>query len=289
MPRLDLNLESINVLRRELVELVQRLAELDTSIVEQQNLLASARRRGLSADALEQISARVNSLQQDRRGLADRRREIVRAVDGVADGFVRQRDPALLAQSLNGGIPIAMFPVRIETRYLPETQLLRIRVYPDVLHVVGHSEMPTDKERQAGLEYWQARFKGQEDEAQRIARDLALVYGRGRAQWIIRVLTPDNLDRLGEEGAAPQFPDLEIIDARAKETRAVLLPDRWCAIGYAAGRREVFRVWGNRIPDELPMSPDWLNLGIVRRASLMANGAGLWTSTRPWKRVWHSR
>src|SRR6185436_6003370 len=111
MPRLDLNLESINVLRRELVELGQRLAELDTSIVEQQNLLASARRRGLSADALEQISARVNSLQQDRRGLADRRREIVRAVDGVADGFVRQRDPALLAQSLNGGIPIALFPV----------------------------------------------------------------------------------------------------------------------------------------------------------------------------------
>ena len=38
----------------------------------------------------------------------------------------------------------------------------------------------------------------------------------------------------------------------------MLLPERFCAIGYAAGRREVFRVWGNTIPDELVLSPDWL-------------------------------
>ena len=38
----------------------------------------------------------------------------------------------------------------------------------------------------------------------------------------------------------------------------MLLPERFCAIGYSAGRREVFRVWGSTIPDELVLSPDWL-------------------------------
>jgi hypothetical protein len=51
---------------------------------------------------------------------------------------------------------------------------------------------------------------------------------------------------------------MDTIDGLAKTTRAVLLPERWCAIGYAAGRREVFRVWGSTIPDELVLSPDWL-------------------------------
>ncbi len=76
---------------------------------------------------------------------------------------------------------------------------------------------------------------------------------------MLRITTPTNVDRIGAAGTAPELPKLDTIDARAKDTRAVLLPDRWCAIGYAAGRREVFRVWGNRIPDELALSPDWLN------------------------------
>ena len=71
---------------------------------------------------------------------------------------------------------------------------------------------------------------------------------------------PDTAQRDPGRGveADPTFPEPETIDSRAKATRAVLLPDRWCAIGYAAPRREVFRIWGNRIPDELLLSPDWL-------------------------------
>ena len=102
-------------------------------------------------------------------------------------------------------------------------------------------------------------FAHQDDEAERILRDLATVFGRGRAAWIVRVLTPDNpVPAPGVEGVDPDFPETDTIDSRGKATRAVLLPDRWCAIGYAAGRREVFRVWGNRVPDELLLSPDWL-------------------------------
>ena len=126
--------------------------------------------------------------------------------------------------------------------------------------MVQHAEGLTDKERDSGAAYWNARFAGKTDEADRIARDMSLVYGRSRVQWIIRALTPDNLDHQGEDGAAAHFPDVAAIDERAKQSTAVMLPDRWCAIGYAAGRREVFRAWGSRIPDELPMSPDWLTL-----------------------------
>ena len=60
-----------------------------------------------------------------------------------------------------------------------------------------------------------------------------------------------------ERADEPEFPAGETIEALAKTTRAVLLPERFCAIGYAAGRREVFRVWGKTMPDELVLTPDW--------------------------------
>ena len=82
-------------------------------------------------------------------------------------------------------------------------------------------------------------------------------HGRGRANWLVRVLTPTNPLPAAEDVVEPEFPASETIEALAKTTRAVLLPERFCAIGYAAGRREVFRAWGRTVPDELVLTPDW--------------------------------
>ena len=72
MPRLDLNLELINGLRHELAQLKRQQAELDTRVAEQQTLLGSARRRGLSGRELEQLAAVLNSLAGRSPGLAAR-------------------------------------------------------------------------------------------------------------------------------------------------------------------------------------------------------------------------
>ena len=78
----------------------------------------------------------------------------------------------------------------------------------------------------------------------------------------MRALQPTNLAQLGQAGVQPAFPaDVDAVTGFAKQPFATLLPDRWCAIGYArrpnGTRREVFRVWGTNIPDVLPMAPSF--------------------------------
>ncbi|MDB5894573.1 MAG: hypothetical protein JWQ88_2104, partial [Rhodoferax sp.] len=248
-------------------------------------------RQGADAPRRSEAEATLAQLRQRRAELARRRSEVDQRLDAGINELLRDRDPATLAEALDGGLPIAMFPVRLETRYVQDGAALRIRVYPDVLHVVGHSAALTEAERAGGTALWQARFAADAEEAQRAQRDLARAFGRGRALWIARVLQPSNAADAGQPQAVPQFPDVATIDARAKATRALLLPDRWCAIGYGAavqagpgnGLVEVFRVWGARIPDELPMSPDWQKLS--DQAAQGANGEkaeGLFDGERRW-------
>ncbi len=262
MPRLDINLDRVNGLRQDAARLAAQQSQLDQQLLQQAARIVALKQQNAGvADAESELAG----LRQRRAELARRRAELDLKLDAGVNALVPQRDPALLAEALDGGQPIALFPVRLETRYVQGGNALRIRIYPAVLHVVGHAAALTEAEREGGTAVWGARFAGATEEAERAERDLARVFGRSRAAWTVRVLQPLNLAELGQPGAAPQFPDVPAIDARAKATRAVLLPERWCAIGYAAGAgdglAEVFRVWGNRIPDELPMSPDWLNLG----------------------------
>ena len=263
MPRIDLNLSALARQRLSLqaLQTEQRRAELE--LATKQAVLDAALRAGESANVTGMLREAVAQAALARQRAADRRRGLSADIDGLANGLLRELDPAQLVESMDGGQPIALLPMRLETRYFPPGQpnSLRVRVYPDDLNTIEHTNALTGDELQRGMDHWQARFRGDKDDAARISRDLALVFGRGRAAWVIRATAPDNLDELGQIDAAPRFPELGTISAKAKETRAVLLPDRWCAIGYAAGRREVFRVWGKRIPDELLLSPDWLNAG----------------------------
>jgi hypothetical protein len=262
MPRLNLDLAALNAERRTLQAIAAEQRAAERAALEARNALDAARRAGEPAAALARLQQAAREAEAARERVSGRRREVEGRVNGVADALVRDRDPAALAEALDGRQPIALMPMRIETRYFPPGQpgSLRVRVYPDDLNTIEHTPAPTAGEMEAATLYWHARFRHDESEAERIARDLASAYGRGRAAWVIRVTTPVNLgDADGE--TAPAFPQLQTIDARAKATRAVLLPDRWCVIGYAAGRREVFRAWGRRIPDELLLSPDWLASG----------------------------
>jgi hypothetical protein len=259
MARIDLDLSALQGARQTLVVLAAQQRSLDVAVSTAQAALDVALRAGESPNLLEPLRQRVNEARSSRAELTARQRSAQSRIDELAAGLLLERDPSLMVQALDARHPIALLPVRLETRFVPvgRPTALRIRVYPDDLNTIEHVPALTPDEQRAGRDYWTARFAHQDEEAARILRDLTTVFGRGRAAWIVRVLTPENPIPDGDVDA-PQFPQTDTIDARAKATRAVLLPDRWCAIGYAPGRREVFRVWGNRIPDELLLSPDWL-------------------------------
>ena len=257
----DIDLSGFAPLRSELAMLGARQRAADAELASAQGALEAARRTGAATDHASALAARVAAAQAARTKVVATRRELQQRLDALADGALRARDPALSVAALDGHQPIALLPMRLETRYVTppgRPTELRIRVYPDDLSTIDHEAAPTAGEADAAMAYWRAVFAHDDGEAARLLRDLTTRSGRGRARWLVRTLTPTNAVPAAGIEAGPAFPPLVTIDSLARATRAVLLPERWCAIGYAAGRREVFRVWGRTIPDELVLSPDWL-------------------------------
>ncbi len=159
-------------------------------------------------------------------------------------------DPESDIQRFDGAYPIALLPVRIETRFVDDPQLpvLRVRVYPDEIAADLHQRLLTAEERAAGQAFWIDGWPPA-DEPAAWAR---LVQRHGpRAPWIALAMTPDNVDaRLFEP---PSFPALELRDAKLVTATTNILPDAWIAIGYRDGE-ECVRVVGAPIVEPLTLS-----------------------------------
>lgn len=165
--------------------------------------------------------------------------------------------PETTVSILDGAVPVALLPVRLETRFFKNASELRIRIFPDQVHVHAHEPELTADERRAGEDYWRARWLARADVEARTAawHELAARLGPRRGRWVARALTPINLAALG--GNPPQFPATpEKPRDWSRAARATALPERWLAIGWAAGtQRLLFQKWGSTIPDSLATSP----------------------------------
>ncbi|MEO8984868.1 MAG: hypothetical protein ABI300_04520, partial [Rhodanobacter sp.] len=258
--RIELDLSALAETRRELDQLTRRQQALDLEIADTTRALGAATAAGVSVREIQVLRERAQQRKAQRRSHVDERHALLARRDALTREFLRERDPSTLVASMDGKVPLALLPVRIETRYvgLPgQARRLRIRIYPDDINTIDHVAAPTASEKAAAMACWSARFAHEDDTAARLQRDLITTCGRGRALWLLRALTPDNPFPVAGVHADPQFPGVDTIAGLSRTTRAVLLPERWCAIGVAAGGHEVFRVWGKSIADELVLSPDW--------------------------------
>ncbi|HET6318371.1 MAG TPA: hypothetical protein VFG86_18100, partial [Chloroflexota bacterium] len=174
---------------------------------------------------------------------------------------------------LDSGVPIVLLPIRLETRFRPAsdgtgTDLL-IRVYPDDLHVDTHEPELTDDEVTWGKAYWDQVWRAgtQQSGSQREGAAWAQLAGRfepQRAAWIACQLEPRNLAQrpalpTADSKASVPLPDFPTPPRHAaawtRAPRALLLPDRWIALGYNPDIR-VFAVGGNPIPEQLAVGPE---------------------------------
>lgn len=165
--------------------------------------------------------------------------------------------------------PAVLFPVRLETRFFPRadgSSELRVRVYPDKVHLDSHEAELTDDELAWGRHFWEQTWRAGSDEegAKTAWRQLVDRFDPPRAAWIARALKPINpADRPANpvDGnlplpKPPRFPSPTTKAepwTRAPLTR--LLPSRWVLLGYKNGRL-VVNVKGGSIPDILPAGPD---------------------------------
>ncbi|HTE44553.1 MAG TPA: hypothetical protein VK636_04850 [Gemmatimonadaceae bacterium] len=132
------------------------------------------------------------------------------------------------------GVPIALLPVRLEARFFNGGNELRVRIYPDQIHINAHESELSPAEANAGVAYWRERFASPDVKTRTTTpwATLCAAATPQRAAWIIRVLMPTNVAQIGKT-TTPVFP--VGIAFRPGEwshaARATALPKRWLVIG----------------------------------------------------------
>ncbi|MCI0748820.1 MAG: hypothetical protein L0Y58_25720, partial [Verrucomicrobia subdivision 3 bacterium] len=165
--------------------------------------------------------------------------------------------------------PVVLFPVRLETRFFPQadgSSELRVRVYPDKVHIDTHEPGLTADELTWGRHFWEQTWRAGNDQERGKAawRQLADRFDPPRAAWIARALKPLNPgDRPANPVASNQplpkpvrFPSPATkAEAWTRAPATRVLPNVWIVLGYKNGRL-VVNVKGGVIPDILPTGPD---------------------------------
>jgi hypothetical protein len=163
--------------------------------------------------------------------------------------------PAVGTQlSAGAARPLVLFPVRLETRFFPLAaggSELRVRVYPDTVHIDTHEPALTPDEVTWGKHFWNETLEAGTDEERRKAtwRQLADRFGAPRAAWVARTLTPLNVEERRFPTPATQ-PEPWM---RAPHTR--VLPNFWILLGYKDGQL-IVNVKGAPIREPLATGPD---------------------------------
>src|SRR5678816_1532034 len=182
-----------------------------------------------------------------------------------------QSSPAV-AMELSAGParPLVLFPVRLETRFFPladGSSELRVRVYPDTVHIDTHEPALTPEEVTWGQHFWTQTWRAgnNEDRAKEAWRQLADRFGPPRAAWVAQALKPLNPkeDRpdtpIADDKALPKpirFPTPATQPEpwmRAPQTRA--LPNFWTLLAYKNGQL-IVNVKGGPIREPLATGPD---------------------------------
>ena len=190
--------------------------------------------------AAEQLAAATH-LAADARSAATAAAEQARA---AAEGFASFTDPRESVGLLDDGAPFALFPVRLETRFVTENVTdtetsfrLLVRIYPDDCSIDTFESMLSATELANGQRYWQNIWRAGKIEAgERGAwRDLVAANGSGRAGYIADTYLPLNLADQPAKAAASDEILVIATHTQLSAAEATAIAAYWSAAWIGAG------------------------------------------------------
>ena len=89
---------------------------------------------------------------------------------------------------LKTDLPLALFPVRLETRFNAEGTHLLVRIYPDAIHADAFEPELTPVEMTWGKHFWEQTWLAGRNEARERSAwaQVAEQFGATRAAWIVK-------------------------------------------------------------------------------------------------------
>ncbi len=167
------------------------------------------------------------------------RREVGARIAEIDSGVVEQLRRLVEAEVdpcyAEADVPLLLLPVRIETRYTGDRGALRVRIYPDDVHVDRLDRGLSDSEQDAGTTYWSDLWSGAKTETEAWNVLLQAVHPN-RAAWVAYALTPMNLGARPDPPAAAPAPSFPTVTHRSKPAPvARALPDRFVVLAEQGG------------------------------------------------------
>jgi len=136
--------------------------------------------------------------------------------------------------TLDKKTPIALFPIRLETRFAKkrnvaqnkiEFQLL-VRVFPDSIHVKTHEPELTEQEYRQSHKFWIEYFLSGKDEqserTQAVWSSICNIFGQPRTEWITRQTKSSSLHVLDNDNNAQTIINDNTL---SKEEKVIKLQD----------------------------------------------------------------
>ena len=198
---------------------------------------------------------------------------LFRSTFTLARADLPQLPPLMQERLCASDQPLVLLPVRLETRFFAQpdgSSELRVRIYPDKIHLDSHEPELTRTELEWGTHCWEMLWRaGNDAEAQKSAwRQLADRFGDARAAWILCALEPTNDAQrptapTASDKPLPVAPKLRSAtvadDAEQASWRrapcAQLMPDHWIAIVQSGGR-PVLAARGRDVVQPVAVGPD---------------------------------
>ena len=288
------DLERLASVRAELRDLAaERRAHVVTAS-DLRETLARLARQGAPKKVTAPIQKRLEGTVARLRELDTREQQLRKRVERIRKRLGSTQPEAAVA-ALDGQVPVVLLPVRLETRFVGPGPELRIRIYPEQLHVDAHEPGLTKGERRLARRYWAARWAAKTAEQRAAAwQELVRHVRPTRARYLVDVSEPTNLKALGT--GKPKFPEIPLRSGPfTRQATARLLPEQWVAIGYRGGT-EVFRAWSRPVVEDLAvgLAPDPDADAESCSPSRTSRTPSLWTTpsvgssttTLRWTRAW---